>query len=165
MADALTRPRGKESLANILRKRAGIEGVKAGLLRELTPDAVDDPTRLVRAIKNLPLTLLAPRPLEEAISSAGGVAFEALDERSMARAVPVTLTVNRRSRLRSTPATGVSAAGDGFEAGAGSMVVVDFVEDSRCRREAVIHVRTKSIMPGRSAPSGRPRRRPGTYDP
>ncbi len=88
LADALTRPRGKESLANVLRKRASIEGVKAGLLRELAPDAMAEPPRLARAIKNLPLTLLAPRPLEEAISSAGGVAFEALDERLMARAVP-----------------------------------------------------------------------------
>ncbi|MGE0096641.1 MAG: NAD(P)/FAD-dependent oxidoreductase [Alphaproteobacteria bacterium] len=88
LADALTRPRGKESLANTLRKRAGIEGAKAGLLRELAPDAMGEPARLARAIKNLPLTLLAPRPLKEAISSAGGVAFEALDERLMARTVP-----------------------------------------------------------------------------
>ena len=88
LTDALMKPRGKESSANTLRKRAGIEGVKAGLLRELAPDAAGDPARLASSIKSLPLTLLAPRPLEEAISSAGGVTFEALDERLMARAVP-----------------------------------------------------------------------------
>jgi uncharacterized flavoprotein (TIGR03862 family) len=88
LADALARPRGKESLANILRKRAGIEGVKAGLLRELAPGAAGNPANLAATIKNLPMPLLAPRPLEEAISSAGGVTFEALDERLMARAVP-----------------------------------------------------------------------------
>lgn len=88
LAEALARPRAKESTANILRKRAGIEGVKAGLLRELAPDAMGDPVRLAHAIKNLPLPLLAPRPLEEAISSAGGVIFEALDMHLMARALP-----------------------------------------------------------------------------
>lgn len=88
LSEALARPRGKESTANVLRKRAGIEGVKAGLLRELAPAAVGDPARLARAIKNLPLALLAPRPLDEAISSAGGVTFESLDGTLMARAVP-----------------------------------------------------------------------------
>jgi uncharacterized flavoprotein (TIGR03862 family) len=88
LAEALARPRGKESTANALRKRAGIDGVKAGLLRELARDAMGDPARLARAIKNLPLPLLAPRPLSEAISSAGGVTFEALDGHLMARAVP-----------------------------------------------------------------------------
>ncbi|MHB1218613.1 MAG: TIGR03862 family flavoprotein [Alphaproteobacteria bacterium] len=88
LAEVLARPRGKESMANALRKRAGIGGVKAGLLRELAPDALRDPAALARAIKNLPLRLLAPRPLEEAISSAGGVMFEALDRHLMARAVP-----------------------------------------------------------------------------
>jgi predicted flavoprotein YhiN len=60
-----------------------------GLLRELVPAAdFADPARLVAAIKALPLKLLAARPLAEAISSAGGVAFEALDERLMIRSLP-----------------------------------------------------------------------------
>lgn len=88
LADALARPRGAESTSNILRKRAGIEGVKAGLLRELAPEAMAEPVTLAHAIKTLPLPILAPRPLEEAISSAGGVMFEALDPHLMARAVP-----------------------------------------------------------------------------
>jgi len=85
----LSRGRGSSSMANHLRRRAGIAGVKAGLLRELLP-AQDfaDPMRLAAAIKALPLRLIAPRPLDEAISSAGGVAFEDLDERLMIRALP-----------------------------------------------------------------------------
>lgn len=85
----VTRPRGKNSLANYLRKCAGVEGVKAGLLREvLSPDIFEKPKELAMAIKALPLVLTAPRPLEEAISTAGGVRFEALDERLMLRSVP-----------------------------------------------------------------------------
>jgi uncharacterized flavoprotein (TIGR03862 family) len=89
LAAELSRPRGSRSLANQLRARAGIEGVKAGLLREVLPaDTLADPARLAKAIKALPLRLVAPRPLDEAISSAGGVGFEALDERLMIRALP-----------------------------------------------------------------------------
>jgi uncharacterized flavoprotein (TIGR03862 family) len=89
LTDELSRPRGGRSLANQLRARAGIEGVKAGLLREvLSAETLADPARLAKAIKGLPLRLVAPRPLDEAISSAGGVAFEALDARLMLRSLP-----------------------------------------------------------------------------
>ncbi|MCW8918319.1 MAG: TIGR03862 family flavoprotein [Gammaproteobacteria bacterium] len=89
LRDELARPRGKLSLANHLRKRAGIEGVKAGLLREcLAVECLADPAQLAAAIKVLPLRLNATRPLDEAISTAGGVRFEALDERLMVRALP-----------------------------------------------------------------------------
>jgi len=85
----LSRPRGSRSMAKHLRSRAGIEGVKAGLLRELVPpENFVDSARLGAAIKSLPVRLIAPRPLDEAISSAGGVAFEALDERLMVRSMP-----------------------------------------------------------------------------
>ncbi|MFA5913263.1 MAG: TIGR03862 family flavoprotein [Burkholderiales bacterium] len=85
----LSRPRASSSLANHLRRYAGIVGVKAGLLRELLPASdFADPLRLAAAIKALPLRLLAPRPLDEAISSAGGVVFEALDEHLMIKALP-----------------------------------------------------------------------------
>jgi hypothetical protein len=85
----LSKPRGSHSMANHLRTRAGIEGVKAGLLRELAAsEDFADPARLAAAIKSLPLRLVAPRPLDEAISTAGGVTFEALDRRLMLRAVP-----------------------------------------------------------------------------
>lgn len=85
----LSKPRGPASMAKHLQKRAGIDGVKSGLLRELA-DREDfaDPARLAAAIKSLPLRLKATRPLEEAISTAGGVAFEALDGRLMVRGLP-----------------------------------------------------------------------------
>lgn len=88
LAAALARPRGKESLASHLRKRAGLEGVKAALLRECAPETLDSPTAMAAAIKALPLQLVATRPLDEAISSAGGVRLEALDAHLMVRALP-----------------------------------------------------------------------------
>ena len=86
---ALARPRGSQSMANHLRRQLRLDGVKAALLRELTDRPVwDDVPALANAIKALPITLVRARPLDEAISSAGGVPFEALDERSMLRLRP-----------------------------------------------------------------------------
>jgi uncharacterized flavoprotein (TIGR03862 family) len=86
---SLSAPRGSRSLADHLRRRAGMTGVKAGLLREhLAPADLADPARAAAALKALPLRLAAPRPIEEAISSAGGISFGALDERLMLRARP-----------------------------------------------------------------------------
>jgi hypothetical protein len=85
----VTHPRGSRSISSHLQSRAGITGVRAGLLRELLPrEDYADPQRLAAAIKALPLTLIEPRPLDEAISSAGGVVFEALDTRLMLNALP-----------------------------------------------------------------------------
>lgn len=85
----LSKPRGSRSMANHLKRRVHITGVKSGLLHEcLSKDDFADPSRLAAAIKSLPVRLIAPRPLEEAISTAGGVSFEALDERLMIRALP-----------------------------------------------------------------------------
>jgi uncharacterized flavoprotein (TIGR03862 family) len=85
----LAQPRGKLSFANYLRKRAAFDGVKAGLLREcLPPEVLTTPALLAAAIKSLPLTLNATRPIDEAISTAGGVPFEALDEKLMLRSLP-----------------------------------------------------------------------------
>ena len=82
-------PRGARSLSSHLQSRAGIRGVKMALLREiLSPDQLNDPLKLAHAIKSLPLTLAAPRLLDEAISSAGGVRFEALNENLMLRKLP-----------------------------------------------------------------------------
>ncbi len=86
---ALSKPRGSRSMAKHLHGQLGIDGVKAALLRELTPaECFTDPARLAQAIKALPLTLVKTRPLDEAISSAGGVTFEALDERLMLKQLP-----------------------------------------------------------------------------
>jgi hypothetical protein len=85
----IAHPRGARSLSSHLQSRAGIKGVKMALLREiLSPAQLSDPVKLAHAIKSLPLTLAAPRPLDEAISSAGGVRFEALDEKLMLRDLP-----------------------------------------------------------------------------
>ena len=85
----IAHPRGSRSMASHLQSRANIKGVKTGLLRERVPPSdFANPERLAAAIKSLPLRLIAPRPLDEAISSAGGVAFEALDECLMVRAMP-----------------------------------------------------------------------------
>ncbi len=89
LAHDLARPRGKRTIATHLQRQAHIAGVKAGLLREVvSKEEFSDPVRLAAAIKSLPLKLVAPRPLEEAISTAGGVSFEALEERLMIRSLP-----------------------------------------------------------------------------
>ncbi|MGS7250528.1 TIGR03862 family flavoprotein [Pseudomonas anuradhapurensis] len=89
VAQALARPRGSRSMAKHLHSQLGIDGVKAALLRELTNQATfADPEALARAIKALPITLVRTRPLDEAISSAGGVRFEALDEGLMLQSMP-----------------------------------------------------------------------------
>jgi len=89
LTSALATPRGKASLATHLKRRAGVEGLKASLLRELSsPEQLSDPARLAAAIKGLPLPLLSPRPLAEAISSAGGVCFAGLDAGLMVSARP-----------------------------------------------------------------------------
>ena len=86
---ALAKPRGKESLGNHWRKRAGIEGVKAGLLREvLARDALEDAATVAATIKDLRLRLVATRPIDEAISTAGGVRFEDVDTNLMLKALP-----------------------------------------------------------------------------
>ena len=82
-------PRGARSLASHLQSRVGIAGIKMALLREcLTPDELADPALLAAGIKALRLRLTAARPLDEAISSAGGVCFENLDEGLMVRRQP-----------------------------------------------------------------------------
>jgi predicted flavoprotein YhiN len=82
-------PRGSRSLSSHLKSRLGLDGIKAGVLYEhLGKDGMNDPVALAHAIKALPITVVATRPLDEAISTAGGVAFEALDEHLMATAAP-----------------------------------------------------------------------------
>ncbi|MEM9146975.1 MAG: TIGR03862 family flavoprotein [Pseudomonadota bacterium] len=88
LAARLAHPRGRASLANHLRKRIGLGGVQAALLRELAPEALGDAVATARAVKALPVPLLGPRPIDEAISSAGGLAWEGLDADLMLRACP-----------------------------------------------------------------------------
>ena len=85
----VTHPRGPRSLATHLKTRLGIAGVKAALLHELLPrETLQNGALLAAALKSLPLRLARARPIDEAISSAGGVPFEALDGGLMLRAKP-----------------------------------------------------------------------------
>jgi hypothetical protein len=86
---AVLHPRGARSLSSHLKSRLGLEGIKAGVLHEvLSREEMHAPQRLAEAIKALPLKLVAPRPIDEAISSAGGVRFDALDAALMSKALP-----------------------------------------------------------------------------
>jgi len=89
LKEKLSRPQGKRSLASYLEKTLGIKGVKAGLLREFVPkEDFTDSERLAEFIKALPVPLVRTSPLDEAISSAGGVTFESLDEHLMLKTMP-----------------------------------------------------------------------------
>jgi uncharacterized flavoprotein (TIGR03862 family) len=85
----LQHPRGSRSLSNHLKSRLHLDGIKAGLLYELLSEAqLHDPSQLAAAIKALPISLTAARPLDEAISSAGGVLFEAMTPDLMLESLP-----------------------------------------------------------------------------
>lgn len=82
-------PRGSRSLSSHLKSRLGLDGIKMGILHEqLSKEQMADPVALAHAIKAVPITVVAARPLDEAISTAGGVAFEALDAQLMLQACP-----------------------------------------------------------------------------
>jgi hypothetical protein len=85
----LSRPRGSRSTSSHIEKSVGIHGVKANLLWEFLPRSVfNDPKQLAAAIKSLAVPLVAPRPIEEVISTAGGVRFEDLDDHLMLKKLP-----------------------------------------------------------------------------
>ncbi|SMH54647.1 hypothetical protein SAMN02982994_3664 [Azospirillum lipoferum] len=85
------RRRGAESLATFLKKSLSLSGPRAALLREFAPAAaLSDPAALARAIKALPMVLTGTRPIDRAISSAGGVALSELDETLMLKRLPGT---------------------------------------------------------------------------
>ena len=77
-------PRGSRSLVSHLKSRLKLDGIKVALLYEiLGKDALHDAVALAAGIKALPITLKAARPIDEAISSAGGVAFEGMSSALM----------------------------------------------------------------------------------
>ncbi|HMN22243.1 MAG TPA: TIGR03862 family flavoprotein [Ottowia sp.] len=86
---AVAHPRGSRSLSSHLKSRLGLGGVKMALLHELlAPESLHDAAALARAIKALPLTLVAARPVAEAISTAGGVRLESLTDDLELRGAP-----------------------------------------------------------------------------
>ncbi|MGF6965334.1 putative flavoprotein (TIGR03862 family) [Paraburkholderia sp. WC7.3g] len=89
VVEEVTRPRGSRSIASHLHGRIGIGGVKLALLHEiLSKEAFADARGLAHAIKALPVRLLRTRPIDEAISTAGGIPFEALDAHLMIDRMP-----------------------------------------------------------------------------
>lgn len=85
----LNKPREKNSLSNFLRKQLNLSPAKLALLRELTSkQTFENPTLLAMAIKKLSVTLTATRPIDEAISSAGGVSAKELDASYMLKKIP-----------------------------------------------------------------------------
>jgi uncharacterized flavoprotein (TIGR03862 family) len=85
----VSHPRGSRSLSSHLHSRLGLKGIKANLLREaLSAEQMHDSSLLAITIKKLPLRLIAARPLSEAISTAGGIAFEGMDEKLMLKKLP-----------------------------------------------------------------------------
>lgn len=83
------RGRGAQSLSTFLKKALNLTGVRAALLREFAPVAdLSDPAALARHIKGLAVPLTGVRPIERAISSAGGVRFEDVDDGLMLRHLP-----------------------------------------------------------------------------
>ena len=85
----VTHGRGSRSMPSHLKSRLSLDGIKLALLHELlSKEDFHDPAKLAAAIKALPVTVVAARPVDEAISTAGGVKFEALDSRLMLQSVP-----------------------------------------------------------------------------
>ena len=85
----VSHPRGSRSLSSHLKSRLSLDGIKAAILHELlNKSAINDPVQLAVAIKALPITLQAARPIDEAISSAGGVLFEVLTQGLMLEQMP-----------------------------------------------------------------------------
>lgn len=84
-----SRPKGPRSLSTHLKSRLGIQGLKMALLHEvLSAEQLADAAQLAQAIKALPITLKTPRPMDEAISTAGGVRFEGMTEQLMLKNAP-----------------------------------------------------------------------------
>lgn len=91
LTERLNAPRKAQSFSTYLRKAAGITSLAVALLRECVPPQdlpVNDVAALAALIKNLPLTLTRPASLARAISTAGGVKFDGLDDHFMLRAKP-----------------------------------------------------------------------------
>jgi predicted flavoprotein YhiN len=115
------RPRGKQSLANVLRKAAKLSPVAVGLLREAAGVSLPTMTAddLAALIKAAPVHFVATQPIAGAISTAGGIAFSALDERFMLKQLPGAFAAGEMLDweaptggylLQASFATGVAAA-------------------------------------------------------
>jgi uncharacterized flavoprotein (TIGR03862 family) len=101
-------PRGSRSLVSHLKSRLKLDGVKVALLYEiLGKEAMNDAASLAAGIKSLPITLKAARPIDEAISSAGGVRFEDLNAALMLQS-----SVKDNEKLEANISNGLFCAGE-----------------------------------------------------
>jgi hypothetical protein len=91
LATRLSRRRPKDSRATALRRGAHLHPVDIGLLREVTGNRLpEDPQDVARLIKAIEVTPTATQPLDRAISTAGGIAFDEVDDAFMLRRRPGT---------------------------------------------------------------------------
>nr|WP_282569248.1 TIGR03862 family flavoprotein [Aliiroseovarius sp. S1339] len=88
VAERLSRGRGKSSLTNYLRKALKLDAAKTALLQEFARPLPSDPAALAKIIKAVPLRHAGPRPMDQAISTAGGVPFDVLDDGLMIKNLP-----------------------------------------------------------------------------
>lgn len=88
LAKRLSRPRGKSSWANHLRKTLKLGSARTALLQEFGRPLPQSPDELAKLVKALPITCAGLRPLDEAISTAGGVRQTALDGGLMLTQLP-----------------------------------------------------------------------------
>ena len=119
VARHLRRPRGKDSTSNWLRKCLKLSPAAIGLLRDVRRDLPGDADSLARLVKSLPLTVTGAAGLDRAISTAGGVSFDALDKNLMLKSRPGTFVAGEMldwdaptggHLLQASLATGVAAA-------------------------------------------------------
>jgi uncharacterized flavoprotein (TIGR03862 family) len=119
VARHLQRPRGKDSTSNWLRKCLKLSPAAIGLLRDVRRDLPGDADSLARLVKSLPLTVTGAAGLDRAISTAGGVSFDALDKNLMLKSRPGTFVAGEMLDwdaptggylLQASLATGVAAA-------------------------------------------------------
>jgi len=89
VSDRLSHRRPKDSLGNHLRRTLGLSTAAVALAREATNNCVPtEPQQLAALLKSLPISIESTMPIERAISTAGGVRFDEIDDRFMLRAMP-----------------------------------------------------------------------------
>ncbi|KQM31139.1 NAD(FAD)-utilizing dehydrogenase [Rhizobium sp. Leaf68] len=88
VARDLARASSKDSFSNRLRKSVGLSPVKVALLRECASPQEMSASELARLIKAVSVVVSAPRPIAEAISSAGGIRWESIDQNYMLKSLP-----------------------------------------------------------------------------
>ncbi|KIM00285.1 NAD(FAD)-utilizing dehydrogenase [Paramagnetospirillum magnetotacticum MS-1] len=124
VAAALGRPRGSRSLSTFLKKALPLGPMALALLREILPaETLSHPSALAAAVKALPLRLKRPRPLDESISTAGGIALSELDGNLMLKALPGVFAAGEMLDWEA-PTGGYLLTGcfsTGYEAGQGAL--------------------------------------------